>query len=235
MTSDSKISHLFVTGTDTNVGKSVVSFLLLKAMIEKGFSPIYLKPLQTGCDFPNDLKADASIISKRLNNIRITPKCTTLYCFPQPKAPWFAALNVNKSIDPDQLLKKIKTVKKKSDPLVVEGAGGLMVPISADFLMIDLITCLKFPVILVARDGLGTINHTLLSLAALRTCGVSSVKVILMATSPIPTPKKMVSENRQAIEHFGHVSVVGHIGWIQDFRAIPDHIIRTIGKVFDTQ
>jgi dethiobiotin synthetase len=235
MTLDPKIPHLFVTGTDTNIGKSVVSFLLLKAMIEKGHAPIYLKPLQTGCDFPNDPKADASIISERLNNMRITPKCTTLYCFPQPKAPWFAALNANKSVDPDQLLKEIKTVKKRSDPLVVEGAGGLMVPISTDFLMIDLITCLKFQVILVARDGLGTINHTLLSLAALKTHGVSSVKVILTATSPIPTPKKMVTENRRAIEHFGHVPVVGHIGWIQDFRVIPDHIMRTIQKAFHTQ
>jgi dethiobiotin synthetase len=232
---DPRIPRLFVAGTDTNVGKSVVSFLLLMAMVKRGLSPIYLKPIQTGCDFPNDHRADASVISKQLKNFSITSKCTTCCCLSQPKAPWFAALDANKSIDPDQLLRKINAVKKESHPLVVEGAGGLMVPINAGFLMLDLMTGLKLPVILVARDGLGTINHTLLSLAVLKAHGISAVKVVLMATSSRPTPRKMVAENRAAIEHFGHVSVIGHIGWIQDFRAIPDHIIRTIEKAFDTQ
>jgi dethiobiotin synthetase len=231
MTLNSKMYQHFITGTDTDVGKSVVSFLLLKAMIKRGLAPVYLKPLQTGCESPNAPEADAFAISERLKNAEKTIQCKTLYCLPEPKAPWFAALNADKKIDTDQLLSKIDRLKKGSNALVVEGAGGLMVPITENFLMIDLLPHLKLPVILVARDSLGTINHTLLSISSLKAQGISNIKVVLTATSSTPTPYKMLAENKRAIEHFGHVPVAGHIGWIKNFEAIPDSIMATIYNI----
>jgi dethiobiotin synthetase len=232
MTLESNLLRLFITGTDTDVGKSVVAFLILKTILTQGDTPIYLKPLQTGCAGAHDSKADAVVIAKHLDyHGDVTPKYHTLYCLPQPKAPWFAARDAKQKIIKSQLIEKINIFKNQAHPLVIEGAGGLMVPISADFLMIDLMAHLNLPVVLVARDGLGTINHTLLSLAALKRQGISKIIVLLTATSPKPTSTQMIMENKLAIELFGQVAVAGHIGWINDFKAIPDNTMALIQKI----
>ena len=232
MTLESNLLRLFITGTDTDVGKSMVAFLILKAIISQGHTPIYLKPLQTGCTCSTDSKADAVVIAKHLDcQGDVTPEYHTLYCLPQPKAPWFAARAAKQKIDKALLIEKINFLKNRARPLVIEGAGGLMVPISANFSMIDLMAHLNLPVILVTRDGLGTINHTLLSLTALRRQGISKVTVLLTATSPKPTPTDMIAENKLAIEHFGQVAVAGHIGWIDDFKAIPDNTMALIQNI----
>jgi dethiobiotin synthetase len=229
---NSKQNHLFVTGTDTDVGKSVVSFLILKAMIDAGCHPEYLKPLQTGCNSPKSPEADAFVIAQRMGDTApVDPDRSTLYCLPQPKAPWLAAIDAGKKINPDQLILKINDLKKGPNPLIIEGAGGLMVPINKDFLMIDLMACLEIPVVLVARDGLGTINHTLLSLNALKTRGIEIAGVVLTAASHPPTPKEMVAENKLAIERFGRVNVAGHIDRIEDFNAVPYRVEATIKKL----
>ncbi|MGD9209632.1 MAG: dethiobiotin synthase, partial [Desulfobacteraceae bacterium] len=200
------LKHYFVTGTDTDVGKSVVSALLLQAMKNAGKEPFYLKPLQTGCRGPYDPESDAAVIAARLgNNIVIDPAESTLYCLPQPKAPWLAGINANQNIEPDQLFDRINTVRNKKSALVIEGAGGLMVPITADFLMLDLMARLAMPVVLVARDNLGTINHTLLSIAALIDRNIPIQGVLLTASAQNPTSPEMVEENKMAIEHFGGV------------------------------
>lgn len=225
-------NHLFVTGTDTDVGKSVVSFLLLKTMVDAGCRPAYLKPLQTGCNSPKDPEADALVIARRLGDTALVdPDRSTLYCLPQPKAPWLAAIDAGKQINPDQLILKINNLKKGPAPLIIEGAGGLMVPITKDFLMIDLMACLEIPVVLVARDGLGTINHTLLSLNALKSRGIEIAGVVLTAASLPPTPREMVAENKLAIERFGRVNVAGHIDRIENFNNVPLQAETTIKKL----
>lgn len=225
-------NHLFVTGTDTDVGKSVVSFLILKALIDTGCRPEYLKPLQTGCSSPTDPEADAFVIAQRIGGGDwVDPDRSTLFCLPQPKAPWLAAIDAGEKIHPDQLILKINELKKRPNPLVVEGAGGLMVPITSDFLMIDLMACLEIPVVLVARDGLGTINHTLLSVNALKARGIEIAGVVLAAASQSPTPKEMVAENKLAIERFGGVKVAGHIDRIVNFDAVPGRVEAVIKKL----
>ena len=232
MTSESNVLRLFITGTDTDVGKSVVAFLILRAMLSQGHRPTYLKPLQTGCTCSTDPEADARVIATHFyRQGDVTPNYHTLYYLPQPKAPWFAARDAKQKIVKAQLIEKINFFKNHPNPLVIEGAGGLMVPITANFLMIDLMAHLNLPVILVAQDGLGTINHTLLSLAALKRQGISKIIVLLTATSPKPTPPQMIVENRLAIEHFGHVAVAGHVDWMNDFKAVPDNTTALIQKI----
>lgn len=148
-----RIKGVFVTGTDTNVGKTLVSAVLTTA-----WHGCYWKPFQTGLAHePGD-----TATVKKLANLppeRIIPP----YCALQaPLSPLMAARKENYHLEPASL-----SLPETDTPLIVEGAGGLMVPITRNCLMIDFIAQLGLPVLLVARPELGTINHTLLSLEAL--------------------------------------------------------------------
>lgn len=152
---------IFVTGTDTGVGKTVASATLLSYLLEKKIKCAYVKPIQTGND--NDLQ----FIQQ---NTKL-PK-NSLFCPLQlkyPLAPQQAAeLERRPHINQKELIKRIKNFAKKFEITIVEGAGGLYVPIRPNYFMIDLIKDLRADVILVGRTGLGTINHTLLSIGALQ-------------------------------------------------------------------
>lgn len=137
-----------VTGTDTGIGKTVFAAALAQAL---GFS--YWKPVQAGTEDGTD-----SDTVRRLAGVPILPEA---YVFQHPASPHLAAEVEGRSIDPDSLV-------PPQAQTVIEGAGGLMVPLTQDTLFIDVFARWKLPVILVARTSLGTINHSLLSIAALR-------------------------------------------------------------------
>ena len=234
MPSPTDAHHLFVTGTDTDVGKTIAALLLLKNIQRTGITPFYLKPLQTGCANPLDPGCDAAFIAASVGpEIAIDPALSTLYCLPEPKAPWLAALNAKQSILPDKLLRAINQHRNRSPALVIEGAGGLMVPITKDFLMIDLMADLKIPTVLVARDRLGTINHCLLSIEALLARDIPIQGLLLMASAQLSPPPDMVAENMMAIERFSGIPVAGHIEWIADLANIPHHINMVISKLLE--
>lgn len=175
----------FITGTDTDVGKTVVS-----AMLMSGLDATYWKPIQAGLDEETDTKfvqrvseADASrIISER-------------YRLKTPMSPHGAA-----DIDRVEIsLSDFKLPEFNTRHLIVEGAGGLIVPINWKDTVLDLIEQLNIPVILVARSTLGTLNHTLLSLKALRDRNIEVMGVILNGPEH--------QSNKETIEQFGKVSV----------------------------
>ncbi|CAM4361344.1 ATP-dependent dethiobiotin synthetase BioD [Kerstersia similis] len=177
---------VFVTGTDTGVGKTLVSAVLAHA-----WQADYWKPLQTGLA---EESGDTETVARLawLPPERLHPPGAALQA---PLSPWAAAMLEHTTIDINAL-----QLPATPAPLVVEGAGGLLVPIDAQHLMLDLISRFGLPVVLVARSGLGTINHTLLSLRALADRQVPVLGVIM---SGPPSPG-----NRQAIEHFGKVRVL---------------------------
>jgi dethiobiotin synthetase len=186
-------SRFFVTGTDTNVGKTVASALLCAAL-----DAMYWKPIQTGRREGTDRKTVTALAElPRPRTIR------EAYCFAPAVSPHLAAQMSRARIE----LKKISVPKiLPSENLIVEGAGGVLVPINEKHLMLDVMKHLQLPVLLVARTSLGTINHTLLSLAALRSRRVPVRAVILVGR-----PNR---ENHQAIERYGNVEVVGTIPWL---------------------
>ena len=150
----SRFMEFFVTATDTDAGKSVVSSILVKSLLAD-----YWKPIQSG-----DLHfSDTDRVRKWVNDGRcfFHPES---YRLETPCSPHHAAFLDNISIELDHIQKP----KKKSDHLIVEGAGGLMVPINDSELIIDMIEYLSIPVILVSKFYLGSINHTLLSIQALQ-------------------------------------------------------------------
>jgi dethiobiotin synthase len=185
------VNGFFVTGTDTDVGKTLVSAWLLTQL-----DASYWKPVQAGV-MP---ETDSSVV-RRLAEIepdRILPEA---YVLPEAIAPHEAARRAGIAID------MAKFVPPVSDRLlVVEGAGGLMVPLTDTAYVIDLAAELHLPLILVARSTLGTINHTLLSLEAIRRRGLPLAGVVINGPE---TP-----HNRAAIERYGQAEVIAEIPWL---------------------
>lgn len=159
---------LFITATNTNVGKTHTTLRLIEAFGAKGLSVGAYKPIETGVD---DIPHDASLLLKACqkvnNNFKnLTPEDITAYTFPLPAAPFCA--DTIKEIKLDKILEKYHELSQLCDILLVEGAGGLMVPITKEFMMIDLAKKLDTKVLLVTPSRLGCINDTLLSMEALR-------------------------------------------------------------------
>lgn len=164
---------IFITGTDTGVGKTVLTAFLLHHLRQKKIRALAMKPFCTG------EQSDVEILQKlqpgELSNEEMNP-----YFFPEPIAPSVAAKMHNKKIYLDDVLGAISKIKSRCEVLLVEGAGGLMVPLGVDFTVRDLIARLRCRVILVARNQLGTINHTLLSANALQHIQIKELKIAMM-------------------------------------------------------
>jgi dethiobiotin synthetase len=182
--------RFFITGTDTGIGKTVLSALLCAAL-----DACYWKPIQTGTDESMDSRTVAGLAE--FPETRIIPEA---YTFRQPVSPHLAARWAGERIH----LKNIEMPEvAPGTALIVEGAGGVLVPVNEREFMVDLMRELKLPVLLAARSTLGTINHTLLSLAALGRAGVDVAGVVLIGD--------LNANNREAIEEYGRVRVVGEI------------------------
>ena len=175
-----KKQKVFITGTDTEIGKTVVSLGLCLY-----WEADYWKPIQTG------QPTDTDFIKKFLTKNKIH---SSSYQFKQALSPNQASFKENKKID----LKKIKTPKSSS--LVVEGIGGVYVPLNNKQTVLDLIEHVNYPVIVVARSGLGTLNHSLLTLKALKQRKIKTLGVIL---SGKPHP-----DNKKDIEKWSKVPVI---------------------------
>ncbi len=173
--------RIFISGTDTSVGKTLIS-----AWLCLHTKAAYFKPIQTGADEDCDTQT-----VKALSQTKVF---TSTYRFSHPVSPHLAARLENSEIH----LKNIHL--PETEDLIVEGAGGVLTPINEHDLMIDLMRHCDLPTILVARSSLGTINHTLLSLAALRQAKINVLGVIVNGE---PHP-----ENCQAIAYYGKTKVL---------------------------
>ncbi len=182
--------RLFVTGTDTGVGKTVLCAMLLAARGGR-----YWKPVQSGAREDSDSLAVARLSGRG-------PGCLLpeAYRLAAPLSPHEAARLEGVRIDPARL--GIPPLPA-GEPLVVEGAGGALVPLAPGLLMTDLMAALGLPVLVAARSGLGTINHTLLTLEALRARGLDVAGVVLCGP--------LNPANRRAIEEYGRVRVAGEL------------------------
>ncbi len=148
-------SRFFITATDTGVGKSIFTSLLALSFFKQGKKVAISKPLQTGKDLDTDLL-------KKLTKNKI-PIFNT-YTFKLPAAPSVSSKYEKKKISIKKIIADIKKLEKSFDIVIVEGVGGITVPITDKYLVSDLIKDLNYPTIVVARPSLGTINHTVLTL-----------------------------------------------------------------------
>ena len=225
--------RLFITGTDTGAGKTVLSLLIMRYLSDKGEKPFYIKLIQTGCRDPHDTDSDARFIYENVPALRgKDPSQSVPYCFRAPKAPWFAARDEGAAID----LKVIVDAAAQRGPdhsvLVLEGAGGLFVPVDRTTLMIDLISMLDARPIIAARAGLGTINHTLLCIEAMKIRGIDPAGIVFLDFEKGPTPREMIQENIEAVERFSGIKVAGVIGRIADFADPPEECLGPLEILF---
>ena len=163
------MQSLFITATGTNVGKTYPTLKLIEALASKGHKVGVFKPIETGVvDIPSDAEQLLKACQRVNENFKnLSPKDITAYTFSLPAAPFCA--DVDQSIDLKLILKKHEELSKLCDILLVEGAGGLMVPITKEYMMINLIKELNAKTLLVTPSRLGCINDTVLSILALRT------------------------------------------------------------------
>lgn len=159
------MSKLFVTGTDTGIGKTVVMTLLTEALTEE-IGPVFpYKPIETGVKEEGE-RTDVETYQFVMDPVQLEHRT---YAFSAPYSPHFAARLEKKSIDIVRIQQDIANIEAQYEGVLIEGAGGLFVPLQEkDPYIIDLIKTLQTPVILVASTTLGTINHTLLSILALK-------------------------------------------------------------------
>jgi dethiobiotin synthetase len=221
---------IYVVGTDTGVGKTVLSLLLMQFFLERGRRPFYLKPLQTGCKDACDTDSDAAFVYRHVETLRDkNPDESVIYCFRDPKAPYFAARNEGRKIDLNFLDSIVKGKSRLYSPLILEAAGGLLVPVTEGILMADMIgTGIK--VLIAARAALGTINHTLLSIEALKGRGISPAGVIFLDAAG--TAPDLIAENMEAVEKYSGIKVAGVIGRIDDFSCPPRQCYRPLEFLF---
>jgi dethiobiotin synthetase len=194
---------LFVTGTDTGVGKTVLSAALIAAIAAEGEPIRAHKPVLSGLDqptgrWPHDhelLGAVAGMAPEKLAPLRYGPAVS----------PHLAAAAAGEPIEPARLIERAREAGSGGTPVIVEGAGGLLVPLSGDFTICDLALALALPLVIAARPGLGTINHALLTLAAARAAGLDVRAVVL---TPWPgSPSQVELSNRATIASLGGIEV----------------------------
>lgn len=160
---------IFITGTDTGVGKTYVAAGIAAELRRRGVDVGVMKPAETGCKIRGGrlVPADALLLMKSAgvsDPLSLVNPCR----FRMPLAPAVAAKLEGKKIDIDKILDDFRTLSQKHDFMIVEGAGGIMVPLSGQYLYLDLAADLGLPAVIVSRPDLGTINHTLLTVSALR-------------------------------------------------------------------
>lgn len=177
------MSTYFVSGVDTDAGKTYVTARIAAHLMKKGRDVMTQKPVQTGCvGMAEDLEAHRTVMGCGLTaDDREGLTCT--YLFRKPASPALAARLEGKTIDPDAIDADTRELARRHDLVLVEGAGGLMVPLTDDLLTIDYVASRRLPLILVTTSKLGGINHALLSIEACKTHGVD-LRVVIFNRLP---------------------------------------------------
>lgn len=222
---------IFVTGTDTGIGKTVVSAAIASLARRSGADAVPMKPVQTGCRPAGhgwDRSEDLNFCLKFLCGAPGIPideaeyKLMAPYCFETPCSPHLASRIDDQKISIAQIVSAFISLKDKHDIIIVEGAGGVLVPINEAETMLSLMISLALPVVVVARSGVGTINHTLLTLRELANAKLDVLGVIFNDTTPCSLNcssermAQVVQDNRQTIERLGNVPVLGHMPFMEN-------------------
>ena len=170
----------FITGTDTNVGKTVVTACLLALYRKQGIRTGIMKPIETGVDptCSSEANSDAKFLLKISGNRDTLEEVCPIRLKPAA-APLQAARMANQSLDIDLIMENFRRLQTRHNQMLVEGIGGLMVPLKPNYLVSDLIKDMQLPLIVVSRIALGTLNHTLLTLKVAQEAGIEIAGIIL--------------------------------------------------------
>ena len=229
----------FITGTDTDAGKTALSALLLAGLRQRGYPTLPMKPAQTGCEnnIPDldyalamsGIEADACLRKK------MAPACYSPAC-----SPHLAAEMEDRPLSLEELVAAYHTLHAETDSVLVEGAGGVLVPLNRQETMLDLMSALQLPILIAARPGLGTINHTLLTIQTLKAHQLE-VRGFIFVHTTSDGGDFTETDNAKTIAAFSQVPWLGTIPYIPAlaqvtppcFNALPDEIQTTTQQLID--
>ncbi len=216
---------VFITGTDTDVGKTIFSAGLLLLLRQEGLDAGYLKPVATGAeDYQGQLASpDVIMIRKLVPDLDDPLEQMNPVCLRQPLCPLVAARLEGAHISVAKVRNQLRETLLRHPFTVVEGVGGVMVPLTSRLILLDLMVDLELPVLVVARPGLGTINHTLLTILAMRDRGLKVLGFVFSSPSPDQPPDPAIPHNPGLITDFSGVPFLGVLPWQEpDAQGLPD-------------
>ena len=250
MSSQSDKLALFMTATDTGVGKTTITAAIILALQKKGQRVGVVKPVETGIHPQRQKHSDTG----RLRSLLSPPppfEAVCLYAFPQPLAPLACAREAGMTIDIPQIVSYIHDLFQGYSCFIVEGAGGVFTPITPMHTMRDLMMTLNFPVLVVGRTTLGSVNHLFLTLEALQHAGIKTSGIVL--NNPVPQQDMSRTRPQQAssvelIRELTTVPVFGPVGFEKNVRThwrkgveylaqhpeiqrLTNHLIRIMGII----
>jgi len=212
------LNGLFITGTGTDVGKTLVTAGMLRYLRRHGQDIVPMKPVQTGgrqrdgAWIAPDLEAHL-----RVANLSVDPEeraWMNPYCYEPACSPHLAGRMADDYPSIDRCFECAMELGARHQGVLIEGAGGLLVPFNEDETQLNLIIQLEVPVLIVAHIGLGTVNHCLLTIAALEQAEVPIAGVVFNAPTPEAGPEFIARDNPEAVRNFGGVDVLGNVPWL---------------------
>ena len=214
---------LFITGTDTGVGKTVVTGLLGRFFLDKGCNVITQKWIETGSSgLSSDISLHLSLMNMPKKNIKDYLPYVSSYVFRFASSPHLAARLEKKNIKPDKIKDSFKALSKNFDFVIVEGAGGALVPFNKRKLIIDIAQELGLPVLIVAGNKLGAINHTLLTVEALRKRKMKIIGIVFNNQST-GINRTVLENNPQIVKTLTNETVFGMLPRLKN----REHLYRT--------
>ncbi len=229
---------IFVTGTGTGVGKTVITGLLARYLIEKGYSVVTQKWVQTGSSssFAPDILGHLKLMGKDRDYIKGYLDHVSPYSFKFSASAHLASRMENKRIREEKITKSFKILSREFDFVLVEGLGGALVPFNNKRLTVDLVKELQLPVLVVAENKLGAINHTLLTIESLR---MRKMKILGMVFNNMKnTDAVVLKDNPKIVAELSGEKILGVLPWIKKinelyngFLPIGKEILRRISEL----
>lgn len=227
---------IFITGTDTCIGKTVVAAGLAGALRQRGIDVGVMKPVETGATKKGKrlIPQDAEFLMK-VSQVKDSLSLVNPYCWEAPLAPSLASHLAGVRLAPQKIVNSFRRLRNAHQFIIVEGAGGLLVPLTDDYLVSDLIRELDLPLIVVARPGLGTINHTLLTVEYARKSEIEVIGVIINYSS---RKEEGICEetNPGIISCLGRVTILGIIPYLEGIDVEgrePGNLVETVSEEID--
>jgi dethiobiotin synthetase len=210
------VKGFFITGTDTAVGKTIVAGAIVRALNALGLRTAAMKPIETGCRneggilVPND-----GLFLRHIAGIDEPVTSVTPCCLESPLAPMAAAEIEGADVSVKEIKKAFFAMSAKYDAVVVEGIGGLMVPIRKDYYVAELVADLGLPLLIVTRPGLGSINHTMLTLNHALRAGLNVAGIVINYSSP---PENSLAEktNPGVLSRIAAVPLIGTFPYLRE-------------------
>lgn len=210
------LKGFFITGTDTGVGKTIISAAIIKVMQASGIRTGAMKPVESGCRREGGILMpyDGAFL-KETAHMDDHVRLITPYCFENALAPYAAAEIEGGDVNIEGIKKAYYSLYKRYDAMVVEGVGGLMVPLTSNYFVLDLAKEMGLPLIVVARPGLGTINHTLLTVNYALEAGLDVSGIVINFCRP-PEDSLAEKTNSKTLSEICPVPLIGIFPYINE-------------------